>query len=164
MTFKKQALKRKRATAFGLSMISIAALALGIGLSTVITSAGFGAGPISLRGETAINEGRAADEIFSLDESGRYIKNYRQQPRMIPHRIDKYEIDLKVNQCMRCHDWPNNVEEGAPKISETHYKDRDGKALDFVDRGRWFCTQCHVSQSDAAPLIRNTFRPVINTR
>ena len=42
-------------------------------------------------------------------------------PPLIPLRVDKYEIDLKVNQCLRCHDWPYNVQENATKISETHY-------------------------------------------
>ncbi len=115
----------------------------------------------SLRGDTAIDEANTTPELYNVDESGPKSRAYRQQPPLIPHRIDKYEIDLKVNQCLRCHDWPYNVEENAPKISETHYESREGKRLDFVAGTRWFCTQCHVPQADAPTLVENVFKPVI---
>ena len=116
----------------------------------------------SLRGGTELPEtGVAPDVRRQNTDSGRFSRAYRQQPPLIPHKIDAYEIDLKVNQCMRCHDWPYNVEEGAPKISETHYIDRDGVALDKVARTRWFCNQCHVPQVNARPLVDNTFRSAI---
>jgi cytochrome c-type protein NapB len=86
------------------------------------------------------------------------VRAYRQQPPMIPHRIDRYQIDLRVNKCLGCHDWPNNVEEGAPKVSETHYVSREGIALDHVARTRWFCTQCHVPQANTRPLVSNSFK------
>jgi cytochrome c-type protein NapB len=113
----------------------------------------------SLRGPTAIDETATAPDVYRVDESGRVERNYRQQPPLIPHRTDKYQIDIKLNQCLRCHDWPGNVESGAPKISETHYVDRNGVALDQVARTRWFCNQCHVPQANAPPLVRNTFEP-----
>jgi cytochrome c-type protein NapB len=113
----------------------------------------------SLRGAGSIDEKSAPPQIFSTNEGGRLERNFRQQPPLIPHRIDKYEIDLKVNQCMRCHDWPGNADSGAPKISETHYVNRDGVALDHVARTRWFCTQCHVPQADAPALVGNNFEP-----
>ena len=117
----------------------------------------------TLRGEVGISEtGVAPDVRRQNTDSGRFSRAYRQAPPMIPHKIDAYEIDLKVNQCMRCHDWPRNVEEGAPKISETHYIDRDGVALDYVARTRWFCTQCHVPQANAATLVDNDFRSAID--
>lgn len=112
----------------------------------------------TLRGELMIDETNAADDIARQNTSGRFERAYRQQPPLIPHRIAGYEIDLKVNKCLSCHDWPNNVEQGAPKVSETHYKSRDGVALDHVARTRWFCNQCHVLQANAPALVRNTFR------
>lgn len=113
----------------------------------------------TLRGEAGFNETNSAAEVNQVIESGRFPQNYRQQPPLIPHRIDKYEIDLKVNQCMRCHNWQYAAKEGAPKISETHYKDhRTGQPMDDVVPGRWFCTQCHVPQVDAKPLVENTFQ------
>lgn len=156
----KGALAMKREEKFGLA--AVAALTafsmLVIGLTMVSPS--YGEDTRSLRGEVGIDEANVVNEIHSVDQSGRATRAYRQQPPLIPHRTDKYEIDLKVNQCMRCHDWPNNVTENAPKISETHYRDRDGNALDQVYGGRWFCTQCHVPQTDKQPVIVNTFEPV----
>ncbi|MCA1973736.1 MAG: nitrate reductase cytochrome c-type subunit [Caenispirillum sp.] len=108
----------------------------------------------TLRG-APVDELDPKPEIHGVEEG----RAYRQQPPLIPHRIDKYEIDLKTNQCMSCHDWPFNTEFGAPKVSETHYVDRQGNRLDNVARTRWFCTQCHVPQMDAPELVDNTFEP-----
>jgi cytochrome c-type protein NapB len=94
-------------------------------------------------------------------EGARTERAYRQQPPLIPHAIDKYEIDLKVNQCLRCHDWPRNVRENAPKISETHYVDREGVRLDKIASTRWFCNQCHVPQMETKPLVDNLFRSAL---
>jgi len=133
--------------------------------ATIVWAACLGASPVpaqevrSLRGVTGIEDTGNAPEVYNIEESRRVERNYRQQPPLIPHRIDKYQIDIKVNQCLRCHDWPGSAEAGAPKISETHYVDRDGVALDQVARTRWFCNQCHVPQHNAPPLVRNTFEP-----
>lgn len=119
------------------------------------------AGPVkSLRGEVELPETAPTDSPKKQNTSrGQLERAYRQQPPLIPHRTNGYQISTKVNQCMNCHDWPNNVKEGAPKISETHYVDRSGIALDRVARTRWFCTQCHVTQANARELVTNTFKP-----
>jgi nitrate reductase (cytochrome), electron transfer subunit len=144
---------------FGLAaIVALTAFALLV-IGLTVTSPSFGDGPVSLRGEKNIDEANDVNDIHSIDQSGRVTKAYRQQPPLIPHRVDKYQIDLKVNQCMRCHDWPNNVAENAPKISETHYRDREGVALNQVYGGRWFCTQCHVPQTKKQAIVSNTFEP-----
>lgn len=106
----------------------------------------------------------AAPPIFDVKEGQRYERSYLQQPPLIPHRIEKYEIDVKVNMCLRCHDWPNNVQENAPLISATHFIDRDGTKLDHVSSRRWFCVQCHVPQADAKPLVDNKFQSAVGGR
>lgn len=121
-------------------------------------SAGQDKGVQSLRGATSLEQTEKAPELKKLQTGRRFIRAYRQQPPLIPHAIDKYQIDLKVNQCMRCHDWPRNVEENAPKISETHYVNRNGVALDRVTASRWFCNQCHVPQAQARALVPNKFQ------
>ena len=118
----------------------------------------------SLRGDAAIEETSPPPEIQQQLKAERLPRNYRQQPPLIPHRIRKYQIDLRVNQCLNCHDWPQNVRENAPKVSETHYVDRNGVQLDTVARTRWFCTQCHVTQEEARPLVENTFTPLRRPR
>ncbi len=119
----------------------------------------------SLRGPIPITDTPPVQDIRKQNtSSGRFARAYRQQPPLIPHRIDKYQVDLNANQCMRCHDWPFSVEEGATKISETHYFDRNGVALDRVAGTRWFCTQCHVPQTDTRPLVPNTFKSSIEVK
>lgn len=110
-----------------------------------------------------VDQTNPAPDLHATIENQRLGRAYRQQPPLIPHRIEKYEIDMRVNQCLRCHDWPYSSQERATKISETHYMDRDGKKLDKVSRTRWFCTQCHVPQTDAKPLVRNQFTPDVPT-
>ncbi len=136
----------------------IVASVIGIAMVTTFAPTVQGQTVQSLRGENSIPDTLDADEVKRQNTSGRFIKAYRQQPPMIPHKMEKYQINLKVNQCLRCHDWPYNVEEGAPKVSETHYTNRDGVALDKVTRSRWFCTQCHVPQVQARPLVKNDFK------
>lgn len=118
----------------------------------------------SLRGAAALDENNEVHDLKKQNTGHRFDKAYRQQPPLIPHKVDKYQINLKVNQCMRCHDWPYNVREGAPKISETHYTNRDGVALDKVTKSRWFCTQCHVPQTVAPAIVQNNFTPASGQR
>jgi len=47
-------------------------------------------------------------------------------------------------------------------ISITHFMDRDGQILASVTPRRYFCTQCHVTQADIEPLIKNTFEDIDN--
>ncbi|MCW8916375.1 MAG: nitrate reductase cytochrome c-type subunit [Magnetovibrio sp.] len=112
----------------------------------------------SLRGTLAIEDGNTAADLYRLNTGKRFTRNYRQQPPLIPHRVEKYQIDVKANQCMGCHDWPQNVENNAPKISETHYLSPTGERLNKVSGSRWFCNQCHVPQVAAKALVPNTFK------
>ena len=112
----------------------------------------------SLRGGTALTDEAKAADLNKQFTGKRFERNYRQQPPLVPHKIDKYQIDIKANQCIGCHDWPQNTAAGAPKISETHYIGRDGTHLNHVSTARWFCTQCHVPQAEAVELVPNTFK------
>ncbi|AWK89801.1 ferredoxin (plasmid) [Azospirillum thermophilum] len=118
----------------------------------------------TLRGDQPVQDNSEASDVPVYREGGVHERNYRQQPPLIPHRIEKYEVDLKVNQCLRCHDWSNAKKMGAPQVSETHFIDRSGKRLDQVAGTRWFCTQCHVPQTDAKPLVDNLFTPATQAR
>lgn len=93
-------------------------------------------------------------------EQEKIVRNFEQQPPLIPHKADGYRIDFKVNRCLECHDRPFYKEEKAPKIGDSHYRDRDGKELTSLWMGRYNCTQCHVPQVDAQPLVGNTFQSV----
>jgi len=108
--------------------------------------------------------GADVDEPVILDEvhrnvEGRMQRNYRQQPPLIPHKIDQYQIDVRTNQCLSCHDWTKAGERNAPTLSMTHYLDREGNELDQIAGTRYFCNQCHVPQADAPALVDNLFQP-----
>lgn len=85
---------------------------------------------------------------------------YTSQPPTIPHAIEKYEVTRNVNFCMYCHARVRNPESQAPMISATHYMDRDHNYLAEISPRRYFCTQCHVVQTDALPLVDNVFMDV----
>ena len=91
-------------------------------------------------------------------EQEKIVRSYEQQPPLIPHKIEGYRIDFKVNRCLDCHDRPFFKEENAPKIGDSHYRDREGKELTHIWMGRYNCNQCHVPQADAQPLVANTFQ------
>ncbi|MCW2282260.1 cytochrome c-type protein NapB [Rhodoblastus acidophilus] len=113
----------------------------------------------SLRGDVGLEEVNPAPDVVKQQtpSDGQFGRAYRQQPPLIPHRIDGYQVSRDFNKCMSCHDWPANVKAGAPKVSETHYVDRQGNRLDKIAGTRFFCTQCHVPQADAKPLVNNVF-------
>ena len=115
----------------------------------------------SLRGINAIDADDTAPELKAYQKDGEPItRDYVQQPPLIPHKIDGYWIDHKSNKCLTCHSWANYREAGATKISQTHFEDRDANVLANISARRYFCTQCHVPQVDAPPLVENTFRPI----
>ena len=81
----------------------------------------------SLRGLTQLDETPPADEFkHDLPDREPYISNYVYQPPLIPHKIRHYELSLNANKCLSCHSFKNAREEGATKISVTHYATREG--------------------------------------
>jgi cytochrome c-type protein NapB len=91
----------------------------------------------------------------------RLMRNYPEQPPIIPHSIDNYQLTLKANRCLDCHRRQFTEGSGAPMISVTHFMDRDGQVLADVTPRRYFCTECHVQQTDAQPLVPSTFRDML---
>ncbi|WP_444462408.1 nitrate reductase cytochrome c-type subunit [Rhodobacter capsulatus] len=111
---------------------------------------------LSLRGADP-DSAVSVNPVYHQQE-GRKDRNYRLQPPIIPHTIDKYQIDLHANECLACHDWKNAAERRAPTLSMTHYTTRDGVQTDAIAPRRWFCNQCHVPQVDAPALVDNLFK------
>lgn len=92
-----------------------------------------------------------------IDGDIRSKRNYPMQPPLIPHDTRGYEVNLQVNKCMACHARRRTEESQAPMISVTHYMDRDGNFLAEVSPRRYFCNQCHVTQTDIRDLPENEF-------
>ena len=87
------------------------------------------------------------------------VRTFSTQPPVIPHSIEGFEeLTLQNNPCLMCHGPANYKSVKAPKVADSHFKDRDGKILPTVAARRYQCTACHVPQADAKPLVANTFR------
>lgn len=111
----------------------------------------------TLRGG-AINQEATPPAISKVENTDiKRKRNYPMQPPTIPHKIDDYQVDLKVNKCMSCHSRRQTEQSQAPMISVTHYMDRDANFLAEISPRRYFCQQCHVVQTDARPLLANEF-------
>jgi len=87
----------------------------------------------------------------------RKMRAYPEQPPVIPHSIEGYQLSVNTNRCMSCHKREFTQGSGAPMISVTHYMNREGQMLADVSTRRYFCTACHVPQADTRPLIGNNF-------
>jgi cytochrome c-type protein NapB len=96
-----------------------------------------------------------------VTDDKRKMRNYPEQPPIIPHSIDGYQLSLKTNRCLDCHRRQYTEGSGAPMISVTHFMDRDNQVLADVTPRRYFCNACHVPQTDAQPLVPNTFQDML---
>ncbi|MCK9283470.1 MAG: nitrate reductase cytochrome c-type subunit [Rhodocyclaceae bacterium] len=138
-------------------------LALGLGLTSLPPAA------LALDAPAPVKlQSLRGAEIQAMDPEGDGTRNdkdrppiprdFVQQPPLIPHSVKGYAITKNFNKCMDCHSWTRYKETGATKVSITHFKTRDGQELDSISPRRYFCSQCHIPQSDAKPLVNNTFR------
>lgn len=109
----------------------------------------------SLRGEDIPAGSREAAGMDWKSGDTSIARTFVHQPPLIPHAIDEYKITTEKNDCLDCH---GDKDSGAPVPHASHFVDRDNKKTDKVS-SRWhFCTQCHVGQVDANPLVENTFQ------
>jgi cytochrome c-type protein NapB len=112
----------------------------------------------ALRGKTTLSdEGPAPPMTQMRNTAEREVRNYPEQPPVIPHSIDGYQIDLRSNKCLSCHARARIAESQAPMVSITHFMDRDGQFLASISPRRFFCTQCHVPQHITTPPVSNDF-------
>jgi cytochrome c-type protein NapB len=115
----------------------------------------------ALRGEVPLTDETAPPPIYKeINDDLRRGRNYPEQPPVIPHNIRDYPITLNANKCLTCHTREFTAQSQAPMISITHFMDREGQVLATVTPRRYFCTQCHVTQSEAPDLVKNDFQPI----
>ena len=60
---------------------------------------------------------------------------------------------------MDCHAASKMNESGATQGQRDALQGYDGRKLDNISPRRYVCTTCHVSQTDAPPLVVNSFQP-----
>ena len=68
----------------------------------------------------------------------RQMRAYPEQPPVIPHSIDGYQLSVNTNRCLSCHKREFTEGSGAPMISVTHFMTRDGQMLADVSPRRLF--------------------------
>lgn len=112
----------------------------------------------SLRGSDILAPDGESDAFRREKDRTPIPRDFVQQPPLIPHSVQGYNITMRFNKCMDCHAWTRYKETGATKVSLTHFKTRDGQELSNISPRRYFCMTCHVPQTDAKPLVANNFR------
>ena len=114
-----------------------------------------------MRGATALDQ-EAKPPLMQTTENKdvRRGRAYAQQPPTIPHQTDGYQVDKSFNKCLNCHARSKAEQTQAIPVSITHYIGREGMPLASIAPARYFCTQCHVTQVEAKPLVENTFTDV----
>lgn len=123
-------------------------------LSSAVTAQTFSA----LRGPTPLDqEGPPPAMTPEQNTSVREPRNYPEQPPVIPHSTEGYEVTVHANKCLSCHARTRVRESQAPMISITHFSDRDGQFLASISPRRYFCTQCHVPQHNVRIPVENDF-------
>lgn len=88
------------------------------------------------------------------------VLEYVNQPPMVPHSVDTYQVTTNFNACLNCHSVQASRSTGAARISSTHFVDSNGNTLGHVAPRRYFCLQCHVPQANVSPIVENNFKPV----
>jgi cytochrome c-type protein NapB len=112
----------------------------------------------ALRGSTPLDqEGPPPVMTPEMNTSEREARSYPEQPPLIPHSTEGYEVSIRGNKCLSCHARSRIRESQAPMISITHFADRDGQFLASISPRRYFCTQCHVPQHNVNAPVDNDF-------
>ena len=134
-------------------------LVLALGLLFAVFCAGAEPFVDPLRGAVPITATTEPPRLGNaVNDDNALKRNYSQQPPIIPHRIDGYQVDKNFNKCLDCHARDKTAVSQAVPVSATHYVDRSGKVLAQISTRRYFCKQCHVAQEPVAPLVGNAFR------
>ena len=133
-------------------------LILAAALASLASGAALAQQLYGLRGPTPLAEEPQPPPLArEVNNDQRQARNWPEQPPVIPHTIQGYQITLNANKCLTCHGRQFTAQSQAPMISITHFMDRDLQTLASVSARRYFCTQCHVPQTDAEPVIENQF-------
>lgn len=115
----------------------------------------------AMRGSTPLADQTRPPALQNVENKDlRRERAYTMQPPTIPHKIDGYQLDKNANRCLYCHNRDRIGETQAIPLSVTHYMDRDANVRAAISPRRYFCTQCHVTQTETKPLVDNTFQDV----
>jgi len=87
---------------------------------------------------------------------------YPGAPPIIPHGVaDALPITREQNLCLGCHLVKEKVKGGPTPVPRSHFIDlrnSPGRVGEEVAGARYNCVACHVSLTEAAPLVKNQFQ------
>ena len=150
----------KRKIILGSSVLAMFLVACGV--NNTLSSEQIGLRRVNLENENAVKLPDFNYTSSMPGESALIERSYQNAPPLIPHEIsDMLPITRDNNSCLSCHDKSVASSVGATPIPPTHYFNyrTDKKTGDQINDARFNCTQCHVPQSDAKPIIGNSFKP-----
>ena len=115
--------------------------------------------------QAAVTDNPAPEPFAFADASpgagSRLTPAYDGSPPIIPHALDGLvPITTSDNFCVLCHASGDTSPEAPPQAPASHFTDlrsAEHTVSDSVAGARWVCTSCHVPQTDAPPLVGNTF-------
>lgn len=116
---------------------------------------------VSLRGDVPLSDQAVEPTSKEWQPAQKALieRNFDEQPPLIPHDVEGFQITSSSNTCLACHSRAMAKATGAPEPKQSHYLDRDGNELEEISSRRYFCNQCHVRQVVAEPLVGNTYTP-----
>ena len=83
-----------------------------------------------LRGVAPLDQVNPPGRYRQERDHGPADRDFVQQPPLIPHSVQGYQITANFNKCMDCHAWQKAKSSGATKVGVSHYRTRDGQELD----------------------------------
>lgn len=109
-------------------------------------------------------------EVFVYDDTrARYstsmARAFPGAPPQVPHEVESMlPITLDDNQCLECHDRPDEIGgeagRGGKPMDKMHYSQAGAEGSEdgwLLSGMRYNCNQCHVPQAGVAPLVENSF-------
>ncbi|TKX29934.1 nitrate reductase cytochrome c-type subunit [Campylobacter estrildidarum] len=143
-------------------VLAVSVFLAACGVNNDLNSNQFGLRKAGLENENKVSLIEANYTNLQPGESHRFERSYENAPPLIPHAIeDMLPITKDNNTCLSCHDKAIAKDVGATPLPASHYYDfrRNKKTGNAISDTRFNCTQCHVPQSDAKPLVGNSFKP-----
>lgn len=124
---------------------------------------------IGLRKTTIENENSVvllANVNYTGTQAGESViieRAFENAPPLVPHTMEEYlPITKDMNACLTCHVKELAADMNTKPAPASHYFDFQANkpSGENVSFERFNCDQCHISQTDAKPLIGNKFQAV----
>ncbi|XNM81149.1 nitrate reductase cytochrome c-type subunit [Escherichia coli] len=120
-------------------------------LALVVSGAVWAANGVDFSQSPEVSEQEGA--IRMPKEQERMPLNYVNQPPMIPHSVEGYQVTTNTNRCLQCRGVESYRTTGARVSVLLTLWTATAKWAREVAPRRYFCLQCHVPQADTAPIV-----------